>query len=187
MTSSMTFAKTTDSIVFAMGCFWCAEAAYRDEVTHAPLPGIIDIRAGYAGGTKPNPTYEDHPGYIEAIKITYDPNTISLEKLLKLFWVNIDPFDADGQFCDKGYAYISAIYYGNETQKKAAIHSQKEAAAHLKSTETIQTKILPLTTFYDAEEYHQNYKQKNPMRYEYYRWSCQRDARLKAIWGAYKE
>jgi peptide-methionine (S)-S-oxide reductase len=119
MTSNMTFARTTDTIVLAMGCFWCAETANRDEETHQPLPGIIDIKAGYAGGTKPNPTYEDHPGYIEAIKITFDPKIISLEKLLKLFWVNIDPFDASGQFCDKGNSYISAIYFGNQKHQQS--------------------------------------------------------------------
>jgi len=170
--------------IFAMGCFWCGESEFRDHTTGAPLPGIISLRVGYAGGTHPHPTYESHQGYKEAVKIEFDPTIISYEKLLDIFWHNVDPFDAKGQFCDKGFPYTSVIYYHGDTQKKAALSSQKNTQKVL-GKETV-TELIPATTFYDAEEYHQNYKEKNPVRYKFYRWNCGRDQRLKEVWGGAK-
>lgn len=172
--------KNTQEAVFAMGCFWCGESEFRDHQTNKPLAGVLSLRVGYAGGTKPNPTYEAHEGYKEAVKVTFDPSIVSYEKLLTLFWHNVDPFDAGGQFCDKGLAYTSVIFYQNETQKEQALLSKADVQQQLKKN--VLTEILPYTTFYDAEDYHQNYQAKNPFRYNYYRWSCGRDSRLKEIW-----
>lgn len=170
--------------IFAMGCFWCGESEFRDHDSGNLLPGIISLRVGYAGGTHPNPTYEHHEGYKEAVKIEFDPTLISYQQLLDIFWHNVDPFDAKGQFCDKGFPYTSVIYYHGDKQKKAAL-------ASLKSTEKVLgkevvTELIPATTFYDGEDYHQNYKEKNPIRYRYYRWNCGRDQRLKEVWGGSK-
>ena len=166
--------------IFAMGCFWCAESEFRDHKTHEPLFGILSIRVGYAGGTKPNPTYEDHEGYKEAIKITYDPKKVSYEQLLTIFWKNVDPLDPKGQFCDKGYPYTSVIFYTGSVQEKEALKSKEFIKAKLKEN---HTEIVQYTSFYDAEEYHQNYATKNPIRYKYYRWNCGRDQRLTELWA----
>lgn len=166
--------------VFAMGCFWCGESEFRNRDTHEPLPGITSIRVGYAGGTQAAPTYEHHEGYKESVKITYLPSKISYEQLLAIFWKNVDPLDAHGQFCDKGYAYTSVIFYQGNAQMTQALSSKDAITAKLGHNET---QVLPYTTFYDAEEYHQNYATKNPIRYHYYRWSCGRDQRLNVLWG----
>jgi peptide-methionine (S)-S-oxide reductase len=168
--------------IFAMGCFWCGESEFRDHETNKPLKGIISIRVGYAGGTKPNPTYHSHEGYKEALKITYDPSVISYDQLLDIFWHNIDPFDADGQFCDKGFPYTAVIFFKDSEQKAKAEVTRDKIQAELK--QEISTALIPYTTFYDAEEYHQDYKDKNPIRYKFYRWNCGRDQRLEEIWGA---
>jgi len=167
--------------IFAMGCFWCGESEFRDHITGETLPGITSLRVGYAGGTRPHPTYESHTGYKEAVKVEFDPSIISYEKLLDIFWHNVDPFDSKGQFCDKGFPYTSVIYYQDGTQKKAALSSQQTVQKVL--GREIATEIIPATTFYDAEEYHQNYKKKNLLRYRFYRWNCGRDQRLQQIWG----
>lgn len=174
------YAEETMDAIFAMGCFWCGETEFRDHLSHAFLPGITNIRVGYAGGTKPNPTYESHEGYKEALKVTYDPSIISYEKLLDIFWHNVDLFDADGQFCDKGYPYTAVIYTQNAQQQSEAAQSKKEIEKLF--DKPVDVPIVTYTTFYDAEEYHQNYQAKNPARYKYYRWSCGRDQRLKQIW-----
>lgn len=166
--------------IFAMGCFWCSESEFRDAQTHRPLPGILSIKVGYAGGTQPNPTYQSHEGYKEAVKITYDSSKLSYDDLLTIFWKNIDPFDAKGQFCDKGFAYTSAIFYADSSQQAKAILS-KETLQKKFPQQPVVTQIIKNTTFYDAEEYHQDYKSKNPVRYKYYRWNCGRDKRLKDI------
>lgn len=171
----------TEEAIFAMGCFWCGESEFRNHETNQELPGIISVRVGYAGGDIPNPTYENHKGYKEAVKVTYDPAVISYEKLLDIFWHNVDPFDDKGQFCDKGFPYTSAIFYENEDQKAKAEASKVQAAGQLK--QDIKTELTSKTTFYDAEEYHQNYKAKNPSKYKFYRWNCGRDQRLKEVWG----
>lgn len=168
--------------IFAMGCFWCGESEFRDHKTGKPLPGIFSLRVGYAGGTNPNPTYESHQGYKEAVKIEFDPAIISYEKLLDIFWHNVDPFDGKGQFCDKGFPYTAVIFYHNATQKTSALASLHNAQKVL--GKQIVTEIISGTTFYDAEEYHQDYKEKNPVRYKFYRWNCGRDKRLKEVWGS---
>jgi len=169
-----------DEAVFAMGCFWCAESEFRNHQTNELLPGITKLRVGYAGGTKPNPTYQSHEGYKEALKITYDPKLISYRKLLTIFWNNVDPFDANGQFCDKGFPYTAAIFYTNDKQKSQAQPTKSQVQKQL--NKSVVTEILPYTTFVDAEAYHQNYQAKNPVQYKYYRWNCGRDRKLKAIW-----
>ena len=167
--------------VFSMGCFWCGESEFRDHATNELLPGILSISVGYAGGTMPDPTYQNHSGYKESVKIVFDSTQISYEKLLDIFWQNVDFLNPDGQFCDIGDAYKSAIFYITEEQKKQAIKAKEDIQTLFKENQVI-VEMLDYTTFYDAEEYHQNYKSKNPVRYKYYRWNCDRDLRLQEIW-----
>jgi len=169
-----------ETAIFAMGCFWCGESEFRDHDNGKPLPGILSLSVGYAGGVKPNPTYESHQGYKEAVKIEFDPRIISYDKLLSIFWKNVDPFDSTGQFCDKGFPYTAVIFYYDDAQKKAAESTLQNTQKVL--GKKIVTELIPATTFYDAEEYHQNYKQKNSVKYKFYRWSCGRDQRLNDIW-----
>ncbi len=169
-----------EQAIFAMGCFWCGASAFANHDTNVKFKGISDIRVGYSGGENTQPTYENHSGHKEVVRITFDPATISYEKLLDIFWRNIDPFDRKGQFCDKCQSYTSAIYYLDASQKKQAEASKQKWAAKLK--DKIVTEIFEAKPFYDAEEYHQNYKKKNPLRYKFYRWRCGRDARLKEVW-----
>lgn len=173
----------TEKAIFAMGCFWCGASAFADHHTNIKFKGISDIRVGYSGGERTQPTYKDHIGHKEVVRITFDPAVLSYEKLLDIFWRNIDPFDGKGQFCDKGLPYTSAIYYLNESQQKQAEASKQKWMNKLKNK--IVTQVLQAKPFYDAEEYHQDYKKKNPLRYKFYRWRCGRDARLKDIWGNY--
>ncbi|MDP4709096.1 MAG: peptide-methionine (S)-S-oxide reductase MsrA [Rickettsiaceae bacterium] len=170
-----------NNAIFAMGCFWCADAAFLDHETNKNIPGIIAIRTGYTGGDMLDPTYKNHEGHKEAIKITYDPNIISYEKLLDIFWHNIDPFDDKGQFCDKGFAYTSAIYQQNDEQRLLAEKTKQEYEKTL--GQKIVTEILAAKIFYEAEEHHQDYKTKNPARYKYYYWRCGRSGRLSEVWG----
>jgi peptide-methionine (S)-S-oxide reductase len=168
-------ADETKTAIFAGGCFWCVEAAF-DEV-----PGVTETVSGYAGGTKPNPNYGDHEGYQEAVKITYDPAKVSYAQLLDTYWHNIDPFDANGQFCDQGNAYRSVIFVGNDEEKGLAESTEKQIADRFK--ETVATEIKPTTTFTPAEDYHQNYHNVNPVSYKFYKWNCGRAQRLEQIWG----
>jgi peptide-methionine (S)-S-oxide reductase len=165
--------------IFAGGCFWCMEKPF-DEI-----PGVVATTSGYTGGTLVNPTYEQvgrgGTGHFEAVKITYDPAKVSYQKLLDTFWLQVDPFDAFGQFCDKGETYLPAIFYANDTERKAAEAAREVLYARFKKPIVVQ--ILPAKVFYDAEGYHQDYYQKNPLRYAYYRNGCGRDARLRAVWG----
>lgn len=170
----------TQEAIFAMGCFWCGAAAFADHDTNEKIPGVIAIRSGYTGGTSTNPTYPAHEGHQEAVKVVFNPDIIPYEKILDIFWHNVDPFDAKGQFCDKGESYVSAIYYKNDDQKKQALESKKAIEKTL--NRAVVTEIKEATPFYDAEEYHQDYKSKNPLRYKVYRWNCGRDQRLKEIW-----
>jgi peptide-methionine (S)-S-oxide reductase len=169
----------TATAVFAGGCFWCMEPPYD------ALPGVIATTSGYAGGQKANPTYEQvsagDTGHIEVIQITYDPKQISYEKLLEVFWRNVDPLDKGGQFCDRGSTYTTAIFVHNQEERKLA--EQSKVAAEKQLGKKIVTAIRPAATFYPAEEYHQDYYQKNPLRYKYYRYSCGRDQRLEHLWG----
>ena len=171
----VTAAGDTRTAIFAGGCFWCVEAAF-DEVG-----GVTETVSGYAGGTKPNPTYGDHEGYQEAVRVTYDPAKVSYAQLLDTYWHNIDPFDANGQFCDQGNAYRSAIFVGNDEEKGLAESTAKQIADRFK--ETVATEIKPATTFTPAEDYHQNYHNVNPVSYKFYKWNCGRAQRLEQIWG----
>ena len=168
-------AASSDTAIFAGGCFWCMEAAF-DEVD-----GVTETISGYAGGTKPNPNYGDHAGYAEAVKVTYDPAKVTYAKLLDHYWRNIDPFDAEGQFCDKGPAYRSVVFVGNDEEKKLAETTKEEIVARFK--QRVETEIKPTTTFTAAEDYHQDYHNLNPVSYKYYKWGCGRAQRLAAIWG----
>ena len=169
-----------DKTVLAGGCFWCMESDFEK------LDGVTDVISGFTGGTLKNPTYNgNHAGHYEAVEITYDPDKISYEALLEHFWVNVDPFDAKGQFCDKGHSYLSAIFVGNENERRAAEQSRQKVVNQFKDKEVI-TPILAAATFYPImgnESYHQNYAKNNPIRYNFYRLSCGRDSRLKKIWG----
>lgn len=166
---------------FAGGCFWCMEPPYDK------LDGVISTTSGYTGGTKQKPSYQDvsagGTGHYEAVEIVYDPTKVSYEQLLDVFWHNIDPLDGGGQFCDKGDQYRSAIFFHDEAQKRAAEASREALIQSERLPGPVVTEILPATTFYPAEDYHQDYYQKNPLRYRYYRFACGRDARLKELWG----
>ena len=166
----------TKTAIFAGGCFWCVEDAF-DEVD-----GVTETVSGYAGGTKPNPTYSDHEGYVEALRVRYDPAKVSYAKLLDQYWRNIDPFDAEGQFCDKGPAYRSVIFVGDEAEKVLAEKAKAKIAERFK--EKVATEIKPATTFTAAEDYHQNYHNTNRVAYKFYKWNCGRARRLAEIWDA---
>lgn len=168
-----------EKATFAGGCFWCMEPPYEK------LNGVLEVYSGYSGGIGPNPTYEDYAqkGHIEVIQVTYDPSKVTYQQLLDVFWRQINPTDAGGQFCDRGPAYRSAIFYENEMQKKLAEQSKAALEKSGKFTEPIATELIKASTFYKAEEYHQDYAKKNPIRYKYYRTSCGRDRVLEKIWG----
>ncbi|MEZ5829305.1 MAG: peptide-methionine (S)-S-oxide reductase MsrA [Hyphomicrobiales bacterium] len=168
-------AAETKTAIFAGGCFWCVEAAF-DEV-----PGVTETISGYAGGTKPNPTYGSHGGYVEAVKVTYDPSKVTYAKLLDHYWRNIDPFDPNGQFCDEGPAYHTVVFVSDDQEKKLAETTKQEVADRFKKK--VVTEIRPTTPFTAAEDYHQNYHTVNPISYKYYKWGCGRAQRLADIWG----
>lgn len=171
----------TSTATFAGGCFWCMEPPFDK------LDGVISTTSGYTDGHKANPTYKEvsagGTGHTEAIQIEYDPSKISYDELLSVFWKNIDPTTKDAQFCDHGSQYRSGIYYHNEAQRKAAEASLKTLEKNKPFKEAIVTELDAASTFYPAEDYHQNYYQKNPIRYKYYRYSCGRDQRLDQLWG----
>ncbi|MGH8505582.1 MAG: peptide-methionine (S)-S-oxide reductase MsrA [Stenotrophobium sp.] len=166
---------------FAGGCFWCMQSDFEE------LPGVISVTAGYTGGKEPHPTYEqvsDHQtGHFESMELTYDTHKLSYDQVLDYFWHHVDPTDAGGQFCDRGPQYRSAIFYHDETQHQAAVASRDRIDKSGKLAAPVVTLILPATTFWPAEDYHQDYYKKNPLRYAYYRHSCGRDARVHEIWG----
>lgn len=174
-------AASRDTAIFAGGCFWCEETAFED------VPGVHSVVSGYIGGKTKNPTYEQvsagGTGHAESVEVVFDPAKISYERLLEIFWHNVDPFQKDGQFCDHGSQYRSAIFYRNEAQKKAAEASKAKLEEEARFAGKIVTEISPATTFYRAEEYHQDFYKKDPVRYNSYRLGCRRDARLKQIWG----
>ncbi len=173
-----THAKTATA-VFAGGCFWCMEKPFDR------LSGVTDTKSGYAGGKSSTATYKKvssgNTRHIEAIQVTYDTTKISYETLLKTYWVNVDPFDNGGQFCDRGYQYTAAVFPKNSNERAAAKASKAEFEK--KVGRKFVTKITGYKSFYPAEAYHQNYYKRNPIRYNYYRTSCGRDNRLKAVWG----
>lgn len=164
---------------FAGGCFWCMEQPFDN------IPGVASTTSGYTGGQVENPTYPQvssgNTGHVEAMQVTYDSEQVSYSTLLETFWHNIDPLDNRGQFCDKGTQYRSAIFYETLEQQQAAEASRQDIAEQLDSP--VATDILPATTFYPAEDYHQNYYQTHPVRYKVYRFGCGRDQRLGEVWG----
>lgn len=172
----------TQTVVFAGGCFWCMQSPF-DKLSGE---GVIKTTVGYIGGTKENATYEKvsagGTGHREAIEVVFDPKKITYEKLLEVFWQNIDPYDAKGQFCDKGEQYMSAIYYSTPEQKNTIEKSKEKLIQQGLLKPNIVTFVLEQKTFYPAEDYHQSYYKKNPIRYKYYRHRCGRDERLKEIW-----
>jgi methionine-S-sulfoxide reductase len=167
--------------IFAGGCFWCMEPPFEK------LGGVISVTSGYTGGEKKNPTYEEvsagGTGHAEAVQIIYDPKKVDYETLLEVFWQNIDPTDGGGQFVDRGSQYRSAIFILDGTQKRLAEESKERLARSGRFAAPIVTEIGAATTFYPAEEYHQDYYKKNPVRYKYYRWGSGRDQFLDRIWG----
>ena len=170
----------TATATFAGGCFWCMEPPFDK------LEGVVSTTSGYTGGQVDNPTYEQvsagGTGHAEAIQIVYDPAKVSYETLLRVFWRNVDPTVKDRQFCDVGHQYRTAIFFHNDEQKRLAEESKAELLASGKVAQ-VYTEIVPAGPFYPAEEYHQDYYQKNPLRYKYYRWGCGRDKRLEELWG----
>ncbi len=174
--------EVTEKATFGAGCFWQVEMAYRD------LDGVVDTAVGYEGGHVDNPTYEQVSagvtGHAEAVEVVYDPSKITYEKLLDIFWRNVDPFQKNAQFCDHGSQYRAAIFYRGEDQRKAALASLRKLEEQPRFKGKIVTEIVPATKFYRAEEYHQDFYKKSPIRYTTYRMGCGRDARLKEIWGA---
>lgn len=167
---------------FAAGCFWCVETAFEGQ------PGVSQVISGFIGGTKPNPTYNQvssgGTGYTEAVKVTFDPSVTSYAKLLDVFWANVDPVDAAGQFCDRGNQYRPGIFFIDDAQKTAAEASKTEAAKRMKVKGSIVVELTKAGTFYPAEDYHQDFWKKDPDRYYGYRKGCGRDARLEKVWGA---
>jgi peptide-methionine (S)-S-oxide reductase len=161
---------------FAGGCFWCVEADFQK------LAGVKEAVSGFTGGTLENPTYRgNHEGHYEAVEVTYDDSVVSYETLLKYFWRHIDPLDAGGQFCDRGFSYKTALFVSEE-QRAAAEASLAEVDALFPDT-PVATVILPAGRFWPVEDYHQEYADKNPVRYKYYRWNCGRDQRIDALWA----
>jgi peptide-methionine (S)-S-oxide reductase len=173
--------STVAVATFAGGCFWCMEPPFDK------LDGVISTTSGYIGGTLPNPTYEQvsagRTGHAEAVQVAYDPSRVTYEKLLDVFWHNVDPTVRDRQFCDVGSQYRTGIFVHNAEQRRLA-EASKAALERTKPFKgSIVTEVVDAGTFYPAEEYHQDYYQKNPVRYRYYRAGCGRDARLKELWG----
>lgn len=173
-----------ETAIFAGGCFWCTESDF-DKVK-----GVISTTSGYIGGSVKNPTYEQvsagGTGHTEAVEIKFDPKKITYANLLKVYWLSIDPLTKNRQFCDGGSQYRSAIFHIGESQKKQALASKKSLEDSKFFKQAIVTEITAASQFYPAEDYHQDYHKKNPVRYNYYRSSCGRDARLQQVWGKKK-
>ena len=166
--------------IFAGGCFWCIEKDFEK------LPGVIEVESGYTAGKTPNPSYEQvssgSTGHAEAVRVIYDPKTVSYPQLVDYFWRHIDPTVKDRQFCDVGTQYRSGIYWASEAERKAA-EASRDALIKSGKFKTIHTELAPASTFWLAETYHQDYYKKNPLRYNYYRKSCGRDARVEEVWA----
>jgi len=168
-----------EKATFAGGCFWCMEHAFKE------MHGVHEVISGYMGGTGDNPTYQDYAkkGHIEVVQVSYDPEKVTYQDLLDTFWRNINPTDAGGQFSDRGPQYRSAIFYHTDEQKKHAQDSKEALNVSGRFDGPIVTEFLPAATFYPAEEYHQEYATKNPIRYKTYRYFSGRDAFLKKTWN----
>ena len=168
-----------DTATFASGCFWCTESDFEK------VPGVLDAVSGYSGGRVADPTYEQvstgRTGHREAVQVIYDPARVSYRQLLDVFWRNVDPVDARGQFCDKGYQYTSAIYVSSAEERRLADSSKRALDQSGRLTKPVVTEVAAEAPFYKAEDYHQSYYKKNPIRYRYYRTSCGRDRRLREL------
>jgi len=177
---SMATPASAATTILAGGCFWCMEADFEK------LAGVVDVVSGFSGGTLPNPTYNgNHAGHYEVVEITYDPQRLSYHQLLDYYWRHIDPFDAGGQFCDRGHSYLAAIFVASDEERSIAEQSKEQVQAMFPNQKVV-TPILPATTFWPIkgdESDHQDYYKKNPIRYNYYRWGCGREQRVKEIWG----
>ena len=170
-----------DTAIFAAGCFWCVEEAFDG------VDGVVETTSGYTGGTVVNPTYRQvtrgRTGHVEALRVRFDPAVVTYEALLEVFWRNVDPFDAGGQFCDRGSSYLSAIFVANPAQRALAEASRARLATDPRAPGELVTPIRDAAPFYEAEDYHQDYYRKNPARYKLYKTACGRPARLRALWG----
>ena len=176
----LSFTATADKAVFAGGCFWCMESDFEK------LEGVNEVISGFTGGQIANPTYNgNHQGHYEAVEVDYDSSKLSYQDLLDHFWVNIDPFDDQGQFCDKGFSYLSAIFVENQEQRLLAEASKEKVIKQFPDKKVV-TPILSASRFYPIqgdESYHQDYYKNHSLKYKYYRWGCGRDQRLEEIWG----
>jgi peptide-methionine (S)-S-oxide reductase len=179
--SSDTDKSQYQTAIFAGGCFWCMEPPYDN------LDGVISTTSGYTGGSKKDPSYKEVSrgvtGHAEAVQIIYDPTRVSYDELLNVFWHNIDPTNANGQFCDWGNQYRSEIFYQDAEQEKLAKQSKSALIESKPFDAPVVTEITQASTFYPAEDYHQDYYQKNPVRYKFYRYGCGRDKQLEELWG----
>jgi peptide-methionine (S)-S-oxide reductase len=180
-TDSVAKEAAVEKALFAGGCFWCVESDF-DKVD-----GVVETTSGYAGGHVANPTYKQvshgGTGHKEVVRIKFDPAKVSYEQLLDIFWKSVDPTDAGGQFCDRGDQYRTGIFYYNEEQKRIAEQSKAKLEKTKPFKDPVVTKIIKAEAFYPAEEYHQDYHDKNPVRYNFYRFTCGRDSRLEELWG----
>ena len=183
-TSSKVLAASDDGLAtatFAGGCFWCVESDFD------AVPGVVETISGYTGGTTANPTYkqvsEGGTGHREAVRIRYDPKQVSYERLLEIFWRSVDPTDGGGQFCDRGESYQTAVFVDNEEERRLAEATKVAIDQSMVLDAPVVTPIEPAGEFHPAEEYHQDYHEKNPARYRFYRFACRRDARVQEIWG----
>ena len=168
--------------IFAGGCFWCLEHDLEK------IDGVFSVESGYSGGDIINPTYENHSGHQEVVKVSFDSEIISYKDLLYSYWINIDPLDNNGQFCDRGNSYKPIIFISNEEQEREAKESKETISSVLKVPfDQLKVEILEAKTFWIAEKYHQDFADKNPLKYNFYRTSCGRDNRLKKVWGEYKK
>jgi len=167
--------------VFAGGCFWCIEADFDK------IEGVLETTSGYTGGDVADPSYEQvvagGTGHREALEVTYDPSVVGYDELLTAFWHSVDPTDDGGQFCDRGFSYTTAIFAMDDAQRRAAEASKERVADDLAVEASIVTPIVEAGEFYSAEDYHQNYYEKKPARYKFYRWSCGRNDRVREVWG----
>ncbi len=179
--SPLRASAATETAILAGGCFWCLEADYEK------LDGVVDVVSGYTGGHVDNPTYEQvssgTSGHIEAVTVTYDTNKLDYSRILDYFWHHIDPTRDDGQFCDRGSQYRPAIFYQNQKQYQQALASVERINKSKPFKAVLKVELIKASHFYPAESYHQDYYKKNPYRYRFYRYTCGRDARVKALWG----
>jgi peptide-methionine (S)-S-oxide reductase len=177
------YGQTLAKATFAGGCFWCMEKPFDT------LPGVVSTTSGYTGGQTVNPSYRQvssgKTGHAESVQVVYDPAKVGYEKLLDVFWHNVDPLDAGGQFCDRGTQYRSSIFVSDEPQRKLA--EQSKQGLEKSGIQPIATQIVSAGEFYPAEDYHQNYYETNALKYRFYRFSCGRDQRLAEVWGALQE